>query len=51
MVVVGLTRSNHSCMFSTYINIILSDKISVVYSCVVEDLSNCDGACQVSLTW
>ena len=43
MVVVFLTRSNHSCIFITYINIFLSVKeLSEVYSCLVEDLSKED---------
>ena len=43
MVVVLLTKSNHHCIFPTYINIFLSVKEqSVVFSCVVEDKSKQD---------
>ena len=43
MVVDLLTRSNHNCIFTTYINIFLSVKeLSVVYSCLVEDLNKED---------
>ena len=43
MVVVLLTSSNHSCIITTYIKLFLSVQgLSVVYSCLVEDLSKED---------
>ena len=41
ILVVGLTRSNHSCIFTTYI-LSLRQELSVVYSCSVGDLSKRD---------
>ena len=43
IMLVGLSISNHGCIFTTYINIISYGKeLSVVYFCLVEDLSKQD---------
>ena len=43
IMMVNLTISNHGCILTTYINIISCDKeLSVVYFCLVEDLSQQD---------